>query len=441
MRSPLKKKRIETAVQAESARALDMALQIHAWAEPPLKEKKSARLIADYLAEAGFSVTFPFPKIPTAFRAARGKGKPAIGFLGEYDALPNCGEKEGTWGHGCGHNLLGVASAVAAVAAARVLEAAGRSGRAVYYGCPAEEQLHGKIYMARDGAFRELDACLAWHPWKRIQAVPYGGSALDSLLFTFSGRTAHAAGNPHEGRSALDGVLLMDVAVNYLREHIPENVRIHSVIPRGGDAPNVVPAAAAIWYYLRGRNRAEVDAIRARVRACARGAALATGTRVRMDLLDAIYHRLPNLALHELLLENLSLFGGPRADSGDRRRARALGLPPEFDCRVHGEFPPQYRASSDDENVSWLAPLGSFYMVTHVKSTSIHHRNVTAQMRLPFAMKGMLQAAKVMAGAAADLACDPKRMKRVREEFRKGTRGFTYDPLISRRRSVPRLFG
>lgn len=435
-----KRSRIERAVAGEAARARELALAIHDLAEPGFREARSAELLAGYLREGGFRVEFPFKAIPTAFRAVRGRGRPAIGILGEYDALPDCGPSPDQWGHGCGHNLLGVAAAVGAAAAARALDELGTRGAIVFYGCPAEELLAGKAYMARDGAFRDIDACLAWHPSSVSRVMPLGGSALDSLIFDFKGITAHGA-SADKGRSALDGVMLTDVAANFLREHVPENVRIHMVVSEGGRAPNVVPGRARAWYYVRGRDRQQVDEVRERLTACARGAALATGTRMRVRRTTGIYSRLANAAMAGVLRSNLELFGPPRASVADRRRARRLNPRAAFKSGLQPDQPVQERASTDEDSVSWLSPLGRFDLACFPEGPRWHHRELTAHGKLPFAQRGMLQAAKVLAGSALDLAMDRGLLRRARSEFRKGTRGFRYDPLIPSGQKVPAATG
>lgn len=428
---------ITKAVQAQQSRIWQVALDIHRFAEPPFKEVKSSRLLADYLADHGFEVEFPFKKIPTAFRARWGKSGPAIGMLGEYDALPNCGANEGEWGHGCGHNLLGTAPAAGAVAAKQVLEQGGYRGQIIYYGCPAEETLAGKVYMARDGAFRDLDACLAWHPSSDNRANNHGGAALDSLVIEYFGRTAHGA-SAHHGRSALDGVILLDVAVNYLREHVPENVRIHSVIRNGGDAPNVVPAYAKTWYYVRGKNRAQVDEVRERLLACARGAAEATGTTMKWQRLTAVCERVPNDALCGLIERNLQRFGPPRPTAEDRRLlVEDLGIQSDFSTKVGPRSTAQGRGSTDEDNVSWLAPLGRFQIACFAKNTPGHHRDLAAQVALPFARKGLLQAAKVFAGTAIDLCFHAPLLRKAKAEFQQRMQGRKYDPLIPKKQPVP----
>ena len=437
MRAKTRRAKVNEAVRAESGAGRKLSLAVHALAEPAFKEVESSRVLAEYLAGKGFAVDFPFRSIPTAFRAIRGKGKPVVGMLGEYDALPNCGAEDGQWGHGCGHNLLGVAPAVGAVAAACVMDAVGLRGSVVYYGCPAEETLAGKVYMARDGAFRDLDVCLAWHPNAETGVCNCGGSSLDSVVYEFFGRTAHGA-SAHHGRSALDGAMLMDVAANYLREHVPENVRLHAVIRAGGDAPNVVPAYAKIWYFVRGKDRTEVDSVRDRLTACARGAAIATETEMKWQRITGVYPRLPNDAMCAAVRENVELFGPPRATTADRKAAaRILRKEAEFHAGIASGSGDQGRGSTDEDNVSWLTPLGRFQVACHARGTSGHHRDLAAQAALPFAQRGMLQAARIFAGSAVALCDDPQLVRQARAEFRRKTHDFTYDPLVTKRQPVP----
>jgi aminobenzoyl-glutamate utilization protein B len=423
--------------QARRNEAAALADQIVEFAEPGFQEFRSSKAIADYLAQNGFKVVFPWPHMPTAFKATWGSGGPKIGLLAEYDALPNCGLKPGTWGHGCSHNLLGVGSATAAIIVKQCLEKLRRKGRIVVWGSPAEELLAGKVYMARDRAFRDNDAILAWHPAQRNDIQGAGGSALDSILFEYFGKTAHAAYADY-GRSALDGVILLDVAANYLREHIPENVRIHMCIRSGGDAPNVVPGYAKSWYYIRGKDRKQVDDIRKRLIACAKGAAMATGTRLKATLLTAVYQRLPNHTLNQALFANLKLFGPNLPTEQDMLNAKKLGRKPIFETKILGVENLQGRASSDNDNASWLAPLGAELRVACVaKGTTGHHRDNTAQMRLPFAHSGMMRAAEVLAATVLDLCLDRRLLAKARAEFAKGRKGQTYDPMIPRSQKPP----
>jgi len=433
-----KRAEIRTLVKREAKEATRLAREIWKLAEPAFGETGSARLLADYLASRGFKVDFPVRSVPTAFCARWGRGRPVVGILGEYDALPDCGLARGTWGHGCSHHLLGVGAAAGAVAVARLLEEKKKRGRVEYWGCPAEEALAGKVYMARDGAFRGLDACVAWHPGGENACQAAGGSALDSIVYEFFGRTAHGAW-PAGGRSALDAAVLTDVAANYLREHVPDHVRIHCVIRDGGNAPNVVPEYARIWYYTRAKDREEVADITRRLTRCARGAALATETRLKVTKLTGVYSRLENGSMAELVRDNLVLMGAPRPSAADVRAARKAGnRRPEFARGVEKKIgTTQGKGSSDQDNVSRLAPLGSFSVACVPKGTRGHHRETTAQSNQSFAHRGMLRGAEVMAAIAWDLATDAKRLARIRAEFRKGTKGFRYDPLIPKRQRPP----
>ncbi len=290
--------------------------------------------------------------------------------------------------------------------------------------------------MARDGAFRDMDAVLAWHPGVATGVNNYGGSSLDSLVYEFYGRTAHGA-SAHNGRSALDGVMLMDVAANYLREHVPENVRIHCVIRDGGDAPNVVPAYAKVWYFVRGKDRAQVDEIRERLTACAKGAAKATDTEVKWHRITAVYPRLPNNALCDAVGGNVTLFGPSRASKADRATVEKMGYKKGFNSSVTTGHGTQGRGSSDEDNISWLAPMGRFTVACYALGTPVHHRDMAAQAVLPFADRAIFQAAKIFAGSALDLCQKPNLLTKVKAEFRSKIKGFKYDPLIPKRQKVP----
>lgn len=434
-----KKALVQKLVRREAKAATQLSDAIAAAAEPGFEEFQSSKLLTDYLAARGFKVQWPWKHMPTAFKATRGRGRPVIGMLAEYDALPDCGAKSGQWGHGCGHNLLGAAAAAGGVAAAEALEAIKAPGSIVVWGCPAEEICAGKVYMARDGAFRRDDAILAWHPWGSNHVSRKGGAAIDSILFEFFGRTAHAASNAHLGRSAVDGMLLLDVAANYLREHVPENVRIHMCIQSGGDAPNVVPAYARSWYYVRGKDRPQVDLAVTRLVAAARGAAMATGTRVKITRLAGVYDRLESDTASDLALANFQLFGPPRATKEDLRLARRAGIKkPAFDATIATTVEAQTRGSTDEDNVSWLAPLAAFHVACLAKGTTGHHREYAAQMTLPFAHRGMLRAAEIFAGSALDLCTDRALLKKARAEFTKRLAGRRYDPLIPKSQKPPK---
>ncbi len=435
MQKATKKKLVQRVAAAHAKAAIKLSDAMADLAEPGMEEVESSRLMAQFLSGRGFAVEWPFKILPTAFKATRGKGRPEIGILAEYDALPDCGPNEGEWGHGCGHNLLGVGSALGAVAAADALEERQLKGKVVLWGCPAEELLAGKVFMARDGAFVGNDAILGWHPGGN-SIGRLGGSALDSLLFEFFGKTAHGA-SAHAGRSALDGVVLMDVAANYLREHIPENCRIHMCIRNAGDAPNVVPAYAKVWYYVRGKDRKQVDELRERLIKCAKGAAIATETKMKWRRLTGCYSRLKNDTLADAILDNFQLLGPPKATTKDRKLAKKLGKKPEFDEEISTKPGGLGRGSSDEDNVSWLAPFGRFGVACCCKGTVGHHRDFASQVKHPFAHRSVQRAGEIFAATVLDLCTNRKLLSKAKAEFRKGTKGFTYDPLVKKNQKPP----
>lgn len=418
---------------------VDAARKIWNLAEPPFQEHESVEILSELLQEHGFTIKYPFDEIPTAFKAVKGQGKPVIGFLGEYDALPDCGLEKGKYGHGCGHNLLGTGSALAAIITAELLEQNQIEGTVVYWGCPAEEILGGKVYMAREGAFTDLDACLGWHPGSSNQVNNAGGTALDSLVFEFSGKTAHGA-YAHNGRSALDAAILMDTAVNYLREHIPDNIRIHSVIQDGGNFPNVVPEFARSWYYVRGKDREQVDEITRRVKLCAKGASISTETEYKMDKVTAVYNLLPNDKLAENLLTNFKKVGVPQPDKGKKELYKKQGIKPEFKNELDTEIQTEPgKGSSDEANVSWITPYGRINAACMPDEVPGHHRDATFCNKQPFAYKGMVNAGKVLAASAYDLFEQPELLQEVIDEFKKKTKDFTYDPLIAEDQTIDSL--
>lgn len=425
---------IQNLVNQERQKAQSMADTIADLAEEGYREFESAKILTDYLNTNGFIVEFPWKYMPTAFKATWGNSKPAIGILAEYDALPGCGIKPGAWGHGCGHNLLGVASVVGAKVIKQILQSRKIKGSIVLWGCPAEEQVGGKVFMARDGAFRDNDVVLSWHPDHENYVDWAGHSALDSITFEFFGKTAHGAW-ADKGRSALDGVILLDVAVNYLREHLPENVRIHGCICNGGDVPNVVPAYAKSWYYIRGKDRMQVDDVKRRILACARGAASATETRFKITRLTGVYNRLQNDSLGNIVLENMQLFGFPKTTDADIQKVKKLGKNPLFSQTISPNSGRLFRrSSSDEENVSRLAPFTMFRIACVSKDdVPFHHRDFTRQITFPFAHRGMLRAGEIFAGTAFDLYKNPKLMGKVKSEFKARTKNFIYDPLITKR--------
>jgi aminobenzoyl-glutamate utilization protein B len=441
-----------------------LARQIWDHPEIALEERFACTLLADQLAEAGFSVERGVGQLSTAFVAEWGSGTPIIGILGEYDALPGLSQQmaadrspiqNGGPGHGCGHNLFGVACLGAALALKTAMQTQQIAGTIRYYGCPAEETLVGKTFMARAGVFDDLDAALAWHPGD-INAVWAGSSlAMNSFKVNFHGLSSHAAADPHNGRSALDGAQLMDVGVNYLREHIIPEARIHSVITSGGQAPNVVPAYAQIWYFVRAPRRDQVDAIYARVLDIAKGAALMSGTTYDIDFVTGCYELLPNLALSRLVLEKLQAIGDLSFTAEEQAFARKLQgtfapgtlahafaltqrlVSRELDPTLietslwqqilpHIETPIVLPGSTEVGDVSQITPTAQLTTCCWPLGTPGHSWQIVASSGSSIGSKGMLLAAKALALTGLDLLTRPDLLAAARAEFARKQNGRPY---------------
>jgi aminobenzoyl-glutamate utilization protein B len=431
-----------------------------AWehAEVSLQERKSAAEQAAYLKQEGFNVQLGLAGMPTALAATFGDGKPVIGFLGEYDALPGVSQTAkphqeplvaGGPGHGCGHNLLGVGSLAAAVALKREMQASGIKGTVRYYGCPAEETVIGKVFMAKHGVFNDLDAAITWHPSSLNVATMSSCLANNSARFAFYGRTAHAAGDPHMGISALDAVELMDVGVNYLREHVIQEARLHYVITHGGGQPNVVPAFAEVWYFVRAPHRRDVEEIYQRVVKIAEGAALMTGARLEIKFQTGVYEYLANPVVTDLMQECLQTVGAPVFTAeekafalemeksfapGQRESLMRNGEVPEeyWDVSLHEGVAPIFdkgkvmKGSTDVGDVSWIAPTGQLGTACHVNGSTGHSWMITACSGMSIGHKGMLVAAKAMALAGYRLMTEPALLAQANAAFIKDTGGKPY---------------
>ena len=436
------------------------------WEHPELgfKEAYASSLLADVLQREGFSVERDASGIPNAFMAQRGTGQPVIGVLGEYDALPGLSQKvsatreplvEGAPGHACGHNLLGVASLGAVLGAAAALQQAGLPGTVRYYGCPAEETLMGKVFMAREEMFSDLDAALTWHPMYGNTVWSASSAALNSFKLSFHGVSAHAGAAPEAGRSALDAVMLTDVGVNFLREHIPANVRIHCIVTHGGEAPNIVPAFAQSWYYVRAPDRALVKDVYERVLNVARGAALMTGTELEVEFDADCHDFLPNRTLEAVLLSNMKLVGAPAFTASDfefaealvrtlpsgavENAARALGK--TFDelggvlCTnvfeslgglSAGEVQP---ISTDVGDVSHIVPTAQMTACCMPLGVQLHTWQAVASCGSSIGHRAMLCAAAVLGLTVVDLIAQPGKVRMAREEFARSTSGKYECPL------------
>jgi aminobenzoyl-glutamate utilization protein B len=437
---------------------ISMADEIWENPEIGLKEHKASQLQAKFLEEAGFAIKMRVGGLPTAFIAEWGCGGPIIGFIGEYDALSNSSQKRepyqephlpGGLGHACGHNLLGTGVLAAAAAVKQYLETNHKPGIVRYYGCPAEEILVGKVYMAREGVFNDLDAALNFHPGYLNKPSKGSMVALNNIKFHFYGKSSHAGAAPHLGRSALDAVELMNVGANYLREHVEEKTRIHYVITHGGDLPNIVPCEAEVWYFIRAPRRDGVDQVTDRIRKIAQGAAMMTDTTFREIFISGCYNVLNNSYLADLQYQVMQKIGPIQFNPEEKEFARivnsgypcdvhksifrSLKLPPELE----GEplFAENYPAndtghfesgSTDVGDVSWITPLSMLDTACWASGASGHSWGIVATSGMSIGHKGMIHAAKILAVTAATLFTEPEHLSQARLEFMKATQDNPY---------------
>lgn len=437
-------------VEAQQGRAEQISRQLWDWAELGYLEERSSALLQAELRSAGFRVEAGVAGLPTAFVATHGRGDPVVAILAEFDALPGISQAASpqrqprpaqSASHACGHNLFAAGSTAAAIAVARWLKSTGSAGTLRLLGTPAEEGGSGKVYMARAGLFRDVDAVLHWHPSDRNDASPNTNLANKSAKFRFHGVSAHAARAPERGRSALDGVEAMNHMVNLLREHVPESTRIHYVITQGGKAPNVVPDFAEVFYYVRHPDPAELDHVWQRVAAAAEGAALGTGTRVEHEVIHGNLSLLPNEVLARVVDENLRRVGGPVWDAEARawasrlRRSLPADAPPlEAAAQVQPFEPELWMASSDVGDVSWLVPTAGVRVATWVPGTASHSWQAAATSGSRVGEAGMIVAAKTLALSAVALFREPAILREARSELehRRGPQ-FRYTPLLGDR--------
>ncbi len=436
--------------------------QIWAEAELSLKEFHSTAVYVEKLKELGFEVTEELGGIKTSFCGSFGSGHPVIGILGEFDALDGLSQKAGSTepdpleagkpGHGCGHNLLGAGSLAAAAAVKKYLEDSGLPGTVIFYGCPGEEGGAGKAFLAREGVWKQLDAAVSWHPGSANQVTTGSNTASIQVLYKFKGIAAHAAGNPHIGRSALDAVELMNVGVQFLREHMTPDCRIHyAITDTGGISPNVVQGSAAVLYMVRSNRVAEAVKLQARVDDIAKGAALMTGTSFERTFIDGTADTLPNYTLEKVLYANMEATGlpvytpeewafaealkktypgsgiegitGVRHDEAIREKLSALTdggkraindfLAPHYSCGDHAP------GSTDVGDVSWLTPTAQISAVCWPAGVPGHSWQVVTCGKSSLAHKGMLYAGKVLAGAVIDLFNQPEVLDAAKAEFAK----------------------
>ena len=432
-----------------------IALANKVWGMPEVCYTE-ARSSAEHLAELrhqGFRTTEKVAGIPTALMGEAGEGGPVIAFLGEYDALPGLSQEAGVaehrpieaggHGHGCGHNLLGSAALLAATAVKDWLAANKVPGRVRYYGCPAEEGGAAKAFMVRSGAFDDADIAITWHPSSFWEVVVTPSLANTRADFIFTGRTSHAAASPHLGRSALDAVELMSVGVNYMREHMPSDARIHyAVLDTGGIAPNVVQAHARVRYSIRARDLPGMNELVARVHKVAQGAALMTETSVEMRIISAVSNILFNTPLEDALHGIMQELGPPHFDEADKDFAakiqstlsdkdiasvyHSIGMDPtdrplaDFLVPMDAKRNPQI-GSTDVGDVSWVVPTVQVHAPTIAIGTPLHTWQVVAQGKSPAAHKAMVQAAKAMAGLGIKALTEPNLVAAAKADLKKRT--------------------
>jgi aminobenzoyl-glutamate utilization protein B len=444
---PAVKSEAVAGIESQKNDLVRLSDEIWSFAETALRETRSAEALAGYAEQHGFVVQRGVAGMPTAFIASYGKGRPIIGILGEYDALPGISQKAqptkeplvaGAPGHGCGHNLFGAASMGASVAIKNLIAAGKLRGTIRFYGTPAEEAVGGKVYMAREGLFKDLDVCLAWHPDEDTQAGTDSSQALVDFIVEFKGRAAHAAYDPWNGRSAVHGLEAFVNGVNMLRENVKPSVRIHYTIVKGGDVPNVVPEYAKVWCWVRDSTRTGVDQVLERVRQIAAGAALIAGVESRMTIQAGDYETLVNMPGQKLLHANLEWLG-PVPFTGEeqefaRSMQRATGVEPKgLDGNVQPMKAPQPDppgGSTDVGDVSWVVPTLQFVVTTAPKDVPWHAWPVVACSGMSIGHKGMLHAAKTLAATAVDLFEDPETLAAIQAEFKEKTKGVIYKPYV-----------
>jgi aminobenzoyl-glutamate utilization protein B len=407
------------------------------YAELGMQEFKSSAILIKTLEEEGFIVEKGVAGMPTCFVATWGSGKPVIGILGEFDALPGLSQKglspvqsplvEGAPGHGCGHNMMGTAGVAAAIAVRKSLEANNLPGTIKFFGSPAEEIVISRPYMVREGVFKDVDAVIDNHASSEL-STSYGvnGNAVMSVVFSFKGKTAHAAGAPWVGRSALDGVEIMNVATNYLREHLFYTHRMHYVVTEGGEAPNVVPEKASVWYYIRNTDD-RLEEMYQRVLDCAKGAAMATGTILdTVTVITAVHQRHSNKGVAETIQKNIELIGMPQWTEKEQMFARALQKElgekeTGYSLKVKPLNKPVITevggSSSDVGEVTMIAPTATVNFPGGVPGEIGHHWSTTASGYGSGAWKGLNTGARVIAASVIDLITKPKLLEDVKKEF------------------------
>ena len=438
----------------------DVHLKIWEYAEVGLQETKTAKLMIDILEKHGFQVTKGVAGMPTAFVATYGSGNPVIGLMGELDALPGLSNKavpyldpvrEGDPGHGCGHNSYAATALGASLAVKEAMVKFNIPGKVICFGCPAEETLVGKVFMVRDGIFEGVDACLGHHPGSSNSVRLGGGTAMNSMKFEFYGKASHAGGSPHLGNSALDAVELMNIGVNFMREHVIQETRIHYVIEDGGHEPNVVPPYARSWYYVRAPTREYVEKYYNKILKIAEGAALMTDTTYKVKFLTGVHDGIPNKPLAEAIVANMKEIGAPEYTESELSWAKQLGesvskeqkksgllrsiLPNAIellDVDINTKIYDPYGegtvmgGSSDVADVAWNIPTQQFSTAYFVIGCPGHSWQHTAIGGTTIAQKSTIFASKIMATTTIDLLKNSELMTQVKNDWKNRMKGRKY---------------
>lgn len=440
---------VEAAIQSVVARrdmTWEIAQKIWSYAEPGYQEVQSSKMLANAAEAAGLKVTRGVAEIPTAFIAEFGSGSPVIGILGEFDALPGLSQQaipeqlscEGgnMYGHGCGHHLFGSASLSATIAVAEQIKAGTLKGTVRFYGCPAEEGGSAKVFMVQAGLFKDCDAVLHWHPSSKTSAGDRSSLARVAVKFQFKGKTAHAAGSPEQGRSALDAVELTAHAAELMREHTPEETRIHHVITAGGDAPNVVPAFSEVYFYIRHPEAKFLRPLYARLELCAKGGALATETELVIKYEGGIREIMPNQTLSQMARKRLTQLNDTQYSEEDRqfaaRMAQHLTEPSSLEslARVEDVDGTVGKGSTDVGDVSWVVPTTGFTTACWVPGTPAHSWQAVAAGGTTIGEKGMHLAARTLAATAIDMMTSPQMLKEAAEELKNRRGKNAYESLM-----------
>ncbi|MGY5856438.1 MAG: amidohydrolase [Candidatus Thorarchaeota archaeon] len=431
---------------------IEASVKVWELAELGLVEEKSAKYLTNILEEHGFTIEMGVAGMPTAFVATYGKGDPTIGFMGEYDALPGLSQKpvpyqdpieEGAPGHGCGHNIHGVTGVMSAIATKTMMEKHGLKGTLKFFGTPAEETYSGKVFMVRAGCFDGVDVVFSHHPG-RFNVAGLGSSlAMNSAKFHFYGTTAHSAATPYVGRSALDAIELMNVGVNFMREHVVQEARLHYVIESGGMQPNVVPDYARSWYYVRAPEREQVDQIYEWVLKIAEGAALMTQTELKVEFIEGLSNELPSKGMSELVIANMREIGAPEYTDEEMKFAKEMAKSVtkemkseqlraskrpgweklveddvQIDREIHDPWDEEivWPGSTDTGDVSWIAPTMEFQTATVTLAAAGHDWQFTACCGMGIGHKSLIFATKVMTGSVVELLTNPDLLKKIKDE-------------------------